>query len=83
MASKYEEKKSSRDPVGHASSTAQPDVVAMRLEVDDLCPLPPSVRELEFNVSSPEIQGADEHPPTTSTKLWIEYYNFIWGKYIS
>ena len=75
MASKYEEKKSSRDPVGHASSTAQPDVVAMRLEVDDLCPLPLSVRELEFDVSPPEIQGTDEptrDPLTTSTKLWIK-----------
>ena len=51
MASKHEEKKET-----------QPDVVAIRLEVDDdLCPLPPSVQELEFN-SSPETRHPEETP---------------------
>ena len=65
MASKYEEKKEACD-VSDPSST-QPDVVAIRLEVDDdLCPLPPSVQELEFN-SAPETQHPEETPHSNAT----------------
>ena len=71
MASRYEEKKSFSDVVAHSTSAAQADVVALRLEVDDLCPLPASVKELEFN-STPETQGGGEStrdPPPTGTKV--------------
>ena len=66
MASKYEEKKEFRD-VSHPNST-QPDVVAIRLEVDDLCPLSPAVQELAFNSSSNDQQseGGERDIATTS-----------------
>ena len=65
MASKYEEKKEVCDVSGPSST--QPDVVSLRLEVDDdLCPLPPSVQELEFN-SAPETQYPVEAPHSNAT----------------
>lgn len=63
MAYRYEEKKEI-DDFGR-SSAAQVDVVAIRLEVDDHYPLPPSVRELMFNSSSPDTQESSAGAPET------------------
>lgn len=61
MASKSVEKKGVSD-VSHSSST-QADVVTIRLEVDDLCPLAPSVQELAFNSSPETLLSAQQEQP--------------------
>ena len=63
MASKYEAKKDICE--SSRPSAVQVDVVAIRFEVDDLCPLPPSVQELVFNSSPAEMQESSANAPET------------------
>jgi hypothetical protein len=65
MASKYEEKKDSCET--SRPSAVQADVVAIRLEVDDLCTLPLSVQELAFNSSPAETLESSANAPETPT----------------
>ena len=65
MASKYEAKKDVCE--SSRPSAAQADIVAIRLEVDDLCPLPPSVQELAFSSSPAEMQETSASGPETPT----------------
>ena len=65
MASKYEAKKDTCD--SSRPNAVQADVVAIRLEVDDLCTLPPSVQELAFNSSPAEMQESSANAPETPT----------------
>ena len=66
MASKSEEKKDICDTI--RPSSTQADIVAIRLEVDDLCPLPPSVQDLAYN-SAPDMEESEEAAHDTTATL--------------